>query len=186
MRPSTFFVRIQSVDENQQPVNQPPAPSQPPQGQSDEEPVAKDGPTVPAAVSNEQTPPPPVASQESRKKVLLIEDDLPMVRMYTTRLEKENIEVVVAQDGQEGLQKTREWSPDLVILDLMIPKIGGMEILEQLRSQAKTKNLPVIILSNLSQEQDIQRSQQLGVKEFLVKANYTPSQVVGKIKAYLG
>lgn len=126
-----------------------------------------------------------MSAQESAGKVLLIEDDLPMVKMYSTKLRKENFEVEVACDGEEGLKRAKEWSPDLVVLDLMIPKIGGMELLEQLRADSKTKNLPVIILSNLSQEQDIERSKQLGVKEFLIKANFTPSQVVEKIKGYL-
>lgn len=126
-----------------------------------------------------------MSAQESAGKVLLIEDDLPMVKMYSTKLRKENFEVEVACDGEEGLKKAKEWSPDLVVLDLMIPKIGGMELLEQLRADSKTKNLPVIILSNLSQEQDIERSKQLEVKEFLIKVNFTPSQVVEKIKGYL-
>lgn len=128
---------------------------------------------------------PPTQGPTPVGKILLVEDDLPMVRMYSTKLKKENFEVEVACDGEEGLKKTREWQPDLVVLDLMIPKMGGMGLLEQLRLDPKTKNVPVIILSNLSQEQDIARSRQLGVKEFLIKANFTPSQVVEKIKGYL-
>lgn len=127
----------------------------------------------------------PTPSSKSLGKILLIEDDLPMVKMYNTRLEKENFEIEVAYTGEEGLEKIKEWLPDLVVLDLMIPKIGGMELLEQLRADSKTKNLPVIILSNLSQEQDIVRSRELGVKDFLIKANFTPSQVIEKIKSYL-
>lgn len=118
-------------------------------------------------------------------KIVLVEDDLPMVKMYSTKLLKENFEVVVAYDGEDGLAKIKEFGPDLVVLDLMVPKIGGMEVLTQLRADSKTKNLPVIILSNLSQDQDIEKAKQLGVKEFLVKANHTPSQVVEKIKTYL-
>jgi DNA-binding response OmpR family regulator len=118
-------------------------------------------------------------------KVLLVEDDMPMVKMYTTRLMRENLEVQVAYDGEEALKKAMEWLPDLVVLDLMIPKIGGMEVLEQLHADQRTKDLPVIILSNLSQDQDIERAQQLGAKEFLIKANFTPSQVIEKIKEHL-
>lgn len=118
-------------------------------------------------------------------RVLLVEDDPTMVKMYSTKLRLEGFEVEVAYDGEEGLKKINEWLPDLVVLDLMIPKVGGMDVLEQLRSWPKTKNLPVVILSNLSQEQDIQRSHQLGVKEFLIKANFTPGQVVEKIKSFI-
>jgi DNA-binding response OmpR family regulator len=119
-------------------------------------------------------------------RILLIEDDAPMVKMYSTKLQKENFEVEVAIDGEQGLQKARDWQPDLIVLDLMIPRLGGMQVLEQLRASPKTKQTPVVILSNLSQEEDIKRSQELGVKEFLIKANFTPSQVVKKIREHLG
>jgi DNA-binding response OmpR family regulator len=130
-----------------------------------------------------QTAPPTVEPAIGR--ILLVEDDLPMVKMYSTKLTKEKFEVMIANDGQQALEKVASDSPDLVVLDLMIPKIGGMEVLAQLRSDPKTKNLPVIILSNLSQDADIIKAKELGVKEFLVKANYTPSQVVEKIKEHL-
>lgn len=127
-------------------------------------------------------------SQEVAKKVigtiLLIEDDPPMVRMYLTKLKTENFEVEVAYDGEEGLKKIKEQKIDLVLLDLMIPKLGGMELLEKVRADEKLKKIPVVILSNLSQEQDIQRAKELGVKDFLIKSNYTPSQVVAIVKSY--
>lgn len=127
-------------------------------------------------------------SQEVAKKVigtiLLIEDDPPMVRMYSTKLKTENFEVEVAYDGEEGLKKMKEQKIDLVLLDLMIPKLGGMELLEKVRADGKLKKIPVVILSNLSQEQDIQRAKELGVKDFLIKSNYTPSQVVTIVKSY--
>lgn len=127
-------------------------------------------------------------SQEVAKKVigtiLLIEDDPPMVRMYSTKLKTENFEVEVAYDGEEGLKKIKEQKIDLVLLDLMIPKLGGMELLEKVRADEKLKKIPVVILSNLSQEQDIQRAKELGVKDFLIKSNYTPSQVVEIVKSY--
>jgi len=143
----------------------------------------------PAPTAPEEKRPPeeekPASPQKTLGKVLLIEDDLPMVKMYNTKLEKENFETQVAYTGEEGLEKIKEWSPDLVVLDLMIPKIGGMEVLEKLRADPKTKNLPVMVLSNLSQERDITRSRELGVKDYIIKANYTPSQVVEIIKGYL-
>ena len=127
-------------------------------------------------------------SEEVAKKVigtiLLIEDDPPMVRMYSTKLKTENFEVEVAYDGEEGLEKIKEQKIDLVLLDLMIPKLGGMELLGRVRADEKLKKIPVVILSNLSQEQDIQRAKELGVKDFLIKSNYTPSQVVAIVKSY--
>lgn len=118
-------------------------------------------------------------------RILLVEDDPPMVRMYSTKLTQEGFEVEVAYDGEEGLRKVQEYRPDLLVLDLMIPKIGGLEILARLRAEAATKPLPVIVLSNLSQDQDVAKARELGAVEYLVKANFTPGQVVEKIKAVL-
>lgn len=164
------------MDEEKQSGQEQPASAAPGEERPPEE--KKEGEEIPGGEK-------PTAPQKSLGKVLLIEDDLPMVKMYNTKLVKENFEIEVAYTGEEGLEKIKEWKPDLVVLDLMIPKIGGMELLEKLRADPKTKNLPVIILSNLSQEQDITKSRQLGVKDFMIKANYTPSQVVEKIKSYL-
>lgn len=125
------------------------------------------------------------SSSKSLGRVLLVEDDPPMVKMYATKLEKEGFEVAIAYNGEDGLAKVKEWAPDLVLLDLMIPRMGGMDVLATIRSEVKTKNLPVLILSNLSQDQDVVKAKELGVKEFLIKANFTPGQVVAKIKEYI-
>lgn len=118
--------------------------------------------------------------------ILLIEDDLPMVKMYSTKLGAEGFRTEVAYDGEQGLKKIKEGEIDLVLLDLMIPKVGGMDVLEKAKEEEKTKKIPIVILSNLSQERDMQRARQLGVKHFLIKSNYTPSQVVGVVKSYFG
>jgi CheY-like chemotaxis protein len=108
-----------------------------------------------------------------------------MIKMYSTKLKLEGFQVEFAEDGEAGLEKLQSIKAvGLVILDLMIPKVGGMEVLEKVRSETKFKNLPVIILSNLSQEADIKRATALGVKHFLIKSNYTPSQVVQIVKSY--
>lgn len=147
------------------------------------EPAAKAEEDAKKIKTGEEATPGP--SKKLSKRILLIEDDPPMVKMYSTKLKMEGFNVEIAHDGEEGLKKITEWSPELVVLDLMIPKIGGMDLLEQMRTNARTKNLPVIILSNLSQEQDIQKAKRLGVKEFIVKANFTPGQVVNKISTLL-
>ncbi len=147
-------------------------------------PSVDDGVVAVSAVSTVQG-----ASQttpgKAKGKILLVEDDLPMVKMYKTRLELEGFEVEWAGDGAEALVKVKSFKPALVLLDLMIPKIGGMEVLEQLRKDSETTSLAVIILSNLSQENDITRGKQLGVKEFLIKSNYTPTQVVEIVNKYV-
>ena len=172
------------MTDNLQDTNQPASPS--PAGDTQSAPPAASGQEQ---TNREEESAPSVQSAASSGgpgRVLLIEDDPPMVKMYSTKLNLEGFEVEVAYDGEEGLKKIVSWGPDLVVLDLMIPKIGGMELLEKLRSETKTKDIPVVILSNLSQEQDIQRAKELKVKDFLVKANYTPGQVVEKIRQALG
>lgn len=119
-------------------------------------------------------------------RILLVEDDLPISKMYSTKLQMEGFEVELAQNGEEGLEKIKANSYDLVLLDLMIPKLGGMEVLEKARAEKNLGELPVIILSNLSQEQDIKKAHELGVKDFLIKSNHTPSEVVRIVKGYFG
>lgn len=139
----------------------------------------------PPPTTPEPTPEaPPATPSKSLGKILLIEDDLPMVKMYSTKLQAEGFEVEVALDGEEGWLKSQTEGIDLVLLDLMIPKMGGMELLEKIKADEKRKKIPVIILSNLSQEQDIKRAIQLGIKDFLIKSNHTPSQVVQIVKGY--
>jgi len=140
----------------------------------------KTKPETPSEESKEEE------KEEAKLKgtILLIEDDLPMVKMYSTKLKIEGFQIVVAYDGEEGLTKLKEEPPGLVLLDLMIPKVGGMEVLEQMKADAKLKDVPVVVLSNLSQEEDMVRAKELGVKDFLIKSNYTPSQVVKIVKSY--
>lgn len=127
----------------------------------------------------------PVLAKASKGIILLVEDDLPMVKMYSTRFKMEGYEVVVANDGEVGLAKAQQLKPRVVLLDLMIPKMGGMEVLERIRKDPSIKDLKVLILSNLSQEKDIARAKELGVKEFLIKSNYTPTQIAEVVKKYL-
>jgi len=122
--------------------------------------------------------------KQSLGTILLVEDDLPMVKMYSTKLEIEGFTVKTAHDGEVGWEKVQEGGVDLILLDLMIPRLGGMDLLERIRVESKFKTVPVVILSNLSQEQDIKRATELGVKHFLIKSNHTPSQVVAVVKGY--
>ena len=121
-----------------------------------------------------------------RPTILLVEDDPLLVKMYRTKFLKEGFEILTAEDGEAGLQLALEKKIDCLVLDLMIPKLSGFDLLAKLRQDPKAKDLPVIILSNLAQPEDAQKAAQLGVKEFLLKANLTPSQVVAKVKQHLG
>ena len=117
--------------------------------------------------------------------VLLIEDDQLLIKMYSTKFESEGFIVLRAEDGQKGLDVAMEKIPDIILLDMMMPKLSGDEVLKQLKASEKTKDIPVIVFSNLSQEDEAKDVLALGAKEYLVKANLTPAEVVGKVKQYL-
>ncbi len=119
-------------------------------------------------------------------KILLVEDDPMLIKMYSAKLKSENFDVVSAEDGEEGLEVALKEKPDLIILDVMMPKLSGIDMLAKLRADSYGKNVPVIVLSNLSQETESKRALELGAKEYLLKADLTPTQVVEKIRKYLG
>jgi CheY-like chemotaxis protein len=119
------------------------------------------------------------------KKILIIEDDPLLVKMYQTKFTKEGYEVITAGDGAEGLEKIRLNRPDFLIMDVMMPKVSGIQLLEIIRQDPTTASIPAIMLSNLGQPEQIEAANKLGVKEFLLKANFTPSQIVEKVKQYL-
>lgn len=118
-------------------------------------------------------------------KVLLIEDDSLFVKMYQKKLAHEGLEMVAAFDGEEGIEKAKTEKPNLIILDLMLPKMSGSEALKKIKEDPQTSNIPVIVLTNLSTSADeVTRCIELGVKETFLKTNVTPDQVVETIKKY--
>ena len=118
--------------------------------------------------------------------ILLIEDDSLLIKMYKTKFTAEGFEVLVAEEGESGLKMALENPVSFIILDVMMPKLSGIEVLENLRQNPKGKAIPVIVLSNLDREEKAKKALSLGAKEFLVKANFTPTQVVEKVRKYLG
>jgi DNA-binding response OmpR family regulator len=127
----------------------------------------------------------PPASAPSKKIILLIEDDPFLVKMYKEKFEMEGFSTIIAEDGLEGLKQAQEASVDLILLDILIPKLSGVDLLARLRNNPKGANIPVIVLTNLTEKEDVKLAG-LKVKEYLVKADYTPSQVVEKVRIYLG
>lgn len=119
-------------------------------------------------------------------KVLLIDDDNLLVRMYGKKFESEDHTVSTASDGEEGLEKAESETPDLILLDIMMPEMDGVEVLEKLKSNDKTKKIPVVMLTNLgSSEANIDKCLDLGAVSYLIKADYTPKEVVQKVKEIL-
>ena len=119
------------------------------------------------------------------KKILHIEDEVGLQKTLASFLEKAGFKVVGASDGELGLKVLDEEKPDLLIVDLILPKKDGFEVLETIRSKEATKNLPVIVLTNLEEKYDIERAMAYGVRAYLVKANYKPEEIVEKVKAVL-
>ena len=114
--------------------------------------------------------------------ILLIEDDPFLLSMYATKFELENFKVISADDGEKGLKFALSSSPDVILLDILMPKMNGFEVLEKLKANEKTNKIPVILLTNLNQKDEIERGLSLGADDYLIKAHFMPSEVVDKIK----
>lgn len=119
------------------------------------------------------------------KRILLVEDDPFLADIYSTKLKESGFSVQVATDGKEALKKMKEDIPDLLLLDIVLPNLNGWEILRKIERDDELKTLKVIILSNLGEKQEIEKGLKLGAARYLVKAHYTPSEVVGEVKKIL-
>ena len=123
---------------------------------------------------------------EARKKILLVEDDEVLASVYRARLEMEDFEVMEVHDGEQALTAALRYRPDLMILDAMMPKISGFDVLDILGNTPETMNLQIIMLTALSQESDRERAEKLGVDEYLVKSQVMISDVIEKVREHLG
>ncbi len=119
------------------------------------------------------------------KQILLIEDDPFLIDIYTTKLKESGFRVEVATGGGEGVSKIKEKKPDLLLLDIVLPQIDGWEILKEIKSDEELKDLKVIILSNLGQKEEVEKGLAMGAIKYLIKAHYTPTQIVEEIKKVL-
>lgn len=124
---------------------------------------------------------------ENRKShtVLIIEDDPFISDMYQTKLKNNGYQVFLAADGQTGLEIAQKKQPDIIILDLVLPKMDGFQILKRIKEDSRIKNIPVLILSNLGQKEKIDKGMKLGADAYLVKSQFKPSEVLEKIKKLL-
>jgi len=119
------------------------------------------------------------------EKILIVEDDKFLRELIAKKLLKEGYEVEEAIDGEDGVRKTKEVMPDLILLDLILPGIDGFEVLKRIKEDEKTASIPVVILSNLGQKDEIEKGLNLGAVDFLIKAHFTPEEIVEKIKLVL-
>lgn len=121
-----------------------------------------------------------------KKKILIIEDDQDVRELYSEVLRDEGFEVAEAVDGQSGLAKVLEGQYDLVLLDIMLPKFDGLEVLKTIKQKAKVKGIPVILLTNLGRESIIKEGFSLGADGYLIKSEHTPEEIVEEVKKFLG
>jgi two-component system phosphate regulon response regulator PhoB len=120
------------------------------------------------------------------KKILLVEDDEGLASVYQTRLEAEGFTLRRVPNGEDALAAAIEFKPDLILLDAMMPKVSGFDVLDILRNTPETTNIRIVMLTALSQEADQQRAEELGVDEYLVKSQVVIADVVERIKHHLG
>lgn len=118
-------------------------------------------------------------------KLLIVEDDPLMSRLYQKIFTFEKYEVVLARDGAEGLEKARSESPTLILLDVMMPKMNGLQVLEKLKADPATKKIPVIVLTNLAGEKDAETAMLKGAVKYIVKSEYDPKEVSKMVKEIL-
>lgn len=118
----------------------------------------------------------------SKQKILIIEDDRFIAKMYQTKLGLEGFTVEVAENGAQGVEKIKSFGPDLVLLDIIMPEMDGFGVLEAIRDDDSINSTPVMVMSNLAQEDHLKRAKALGAKDYLVKSQLTPMDVVKRIK----
>jgi len=119
------------------------------------------------------------------KKIILIEDDRYLCRAYKDGLERAGFRLILAYDGKEGLEKIKTEKPDLVLLDLVMPVLDGFKVLKELKNDDNTRHLPIVVLTNLGQDEDIKKGMDLGAVDYLIKTEYSMREVIEKVKKYL-
>jgi two-component system, sensor histidine kinase and response regulator len=118
-------------------------------------------------------------------KILIIEDDRYISKMYQLKLSLDGFDVQVADNGRIGVDKVREFRPDIILTDILMPEMDGFEVIKMVKGDPESKDIPILIMSNLGQEDHIQKGLELGALGYIVKSQYTPSKVVEKIKEVL-
>lgn len=123
--------------------------------------------------------------EDVKKKILLVEDDEALAMVYTQRLQLEGFDVKHSTNGEDALKDALEYRPDLILLDVMMPKLNGFDVLDILRNSPQTRNVHVIMLTALSQPKDAERAKELGADDFLIKSQVVIGDVIARIKHQL-
>jgi two-component system, chemotaxis family, response regulator WspR len=118
-----------------------------------------------------------------KKKVLIVEDDNFVAEVYFAKLTEMGYEAILAQNGEEGLAALKKDKIDLILLDILMPIMNGMEMLEEIKKNDQWRNIPVILLTNVGEKESIQKVREMGVKNYLIKSHFTPAEVIEKIES---
>lgn len=121
-----------------------------------------------------------------KKKILIVEDEEIMLDLLQRKLVNNGYEISIARNGEDGLKMIKETKPDLILLDIIMPKMSGMEVLEGMQKDKEVKSIPVIIISNSGQPVELDRAKKLGVKDWLIKTEFDPQEVVDKVVRQIG
>ncbi len=127
-----------------------------------------------------------MATHQTPTSVLIIEDDTFLANIYKTKFEMEGFKVSVSENGEVGLADAKKKKPQIILLDILLPKMDGFTVLKHLKGEAETKDIPVILLTNLGQKDDVEKGLELGAVDYLIKAHFKPSETVDKVKKVLG
>lgn len=119
------------------------------------------------------------------KKILIVEDEEIILELLQRKLRQEGYEISIARDGKEGLEVMKEVKPDLILLDIIMPKMGGFEVMEAMQEDPELKQIPIIVISNSGQPVELDRAQRLGAKDWLIKTQFDPQEVIDKVKKQL-
>ena len=119
-------------------------------------------------------------------KILIVEDDPSLANLYQTEIESRGYQTIWAKTGVEGLKQAKDQQPSLILLDIMLPEMGGLEVLSSLKAQEVTKKIPVLVLTNFGDEENVNKALAGGAEEFILKYKIVPSEVVDKIESVLG
>ncbi|MDO8626595.1 MAG: response regulator [Candidatus Magasanikbacteria bacterium] len=123
--------------------------------------------------------------EKNKINILLVEDDIFLAGIYQKKFEMEAYKIVVADNGEKALVEAKKKKFDIILLDILLPKLDGFAVLEKLKADPETKPIPVILLTNLGQKDDVDKGLQAGAVDYLIKAHFKPSEVVDKVRAVL-
>lgn len=119
------------------------------------------------------------------KKILIVEDDVFIRDIYQVKFNQEGFDVTTAEDGVKAMEKLDNMIPDIILLDILMPYMNGMEVLKRIKSNDALKNVPIIMLTNISEKEKVTEGLEYGVKDYLIKSHFTPSEVVHKVNTLL-